>query len=103
LLYTSQNLLGTIFRVAFTVFYRRIWSIVGKYSILCCDNGGSGVNLMLEETAFDLGYTAFEAMDEVLRMADQSRVNPVGKLSFPMLLGRPWLYSARVLVDWGAK
>jgi hypothetical protein len=22
---------------------------------------------------------------------------------FPMLLGRPWLYSARVLVDWGAK
>jgi hypothetical protein len=61
-------------------------------------------------------------------MADQSRVNPVGKLSqvptriggvtyllnfviirvqtgrpFPMLLGRPWLYSARVLVDWGAK
>jgi hypothetical protein len=37
-LYTSQNLLGTIFRVTFTVFYRRIWSIVGKYSILCCDN-----------------------------------------------------------------
>jgi hypothetical protein len=91
-------------------------------------DGGSGVNLMLEETAFDLGYTAFEATDQVLRMADQSRVNPVGKLSqvptriggvtyllnfviirvqtgrpFPMLLGRPWLYSARVLVDWGAK
>jgi hypothetical protein len=38
LLYTSQNLLGTIFRVTFTVFYRRIRSIVGKYSILCCDN-----------------------------------------------------------------
>jgi hypothetical protein len=91
-------------------------------------DGGSGVNLMLEETAFDLGYTAFEATDQVLRMADQSRVNLVGKLSqvptriggvtyllnfviirvqtgrpFPMLLGRPWLYSARVLVDWGAK
>jgi hypothetical protein len=89
---------------------------------------GSGVNLMLEETAFDLGYTAFEATDQVLRMVDQSRVNPVGKLSqvptriggvtyllnfviihvqtgrpFPMLLGRPWLYSARVLLDWGAK
>jgi hypothetical protein len=29
--------LGTIFRVTFTVFYRRIWNIVGKYSILCCD------------------------------------------------------------------
>jgi hypothetical protein len=39
LLYTSQNLLGTIFRVTFTVFYRRIWNIVGKYSILCCDIG----------------------------------------------------------------
>jgi hypothetical protein len=39
LLYTSQNLLGTIFRVTFTVFYRRIWNIVGKYSILCCDRG----------------------------------------------------------------
>src|SRR5665811_497802 len=61
-------------------------------------------------------------------MADQSRVIPVGKLSqvptligevtyllnyviirvstgrpFPMLLGRPWLYSAEVVVDWGAK
>jgi len=91
-------------------------------------DGGSGVNLMLEDTAFDLGFTTFEATDQVLRMADQSRVNPVGKLSqvptriggtdyllnfvvirvlkgrpFPMLLGRPWLYSARVLVDWGAK
>jgi hypothetical protein len=33
-------------------------------------DGGSGVNLMLEETAFDLGYTAFEATDQVLRMAD---------------------------------
>jgi hypothetical protein len=29
--------LGTIFRVTFTVFYRRIWNIVGKYSILCWD------------------------------------------------------------------
>jgi hypothetical protein len=26
-----------IFRVTFTMFYRRIWNIVGKYSILCCD------------------------------------------------------------------
>ena len=91
-------------------------------------DGGSGVNLMLEDTAFDLGFTTFEATDQVLRMADQSRVRPVGKLSqvptriggtdyllnyviirvhkgrpFSMLLGRPWLYSARVLVDWAAK
>jgi hypothetical protein len=37
--------LGTIFRVTFTVFYRRIWNIVGKYSILCCDR-------TLESTCF---------------------------------------------------
>jgi hypothetical protein len=37
LLYTSQNLLGTIFRVTFAVLYRRIWSIAWNYSILCCD------------------------------------------------------------------
>jgi hypothetical protein len=42
LLYTSQNLLGTIFRVAFAVLYRRIWSIIRKYSILCCDTQNSG-------------------------------------------------------------
>jgi hypothetical protein len=42
LLYISENLLGTIFRVTFTVFYRRIWSIVGKYSIVCCDTQKSG-------------------------------------------------------------
>ena len=91
-------------------------------------DGGSSVNLMLEDTAFDLGYTSFEETNQILRMADQSRVIPAGRLSqvptrigevtylqnfviiwvstgkpFPMLLGRPWLYSAKVLVDWGAK
>ena len=91
-------------------------------------DGGSGVNLMLEDTAFDLGYTSFEETDLVLRMADQSRVVPAGRLSqvptrigevtylqnfviirvnsgrpFSMLLGRPWLYSARVVVDWGTR
>ena len=44
-------------------------------------DGGSGVNLMLEDTAFDLGYTTFEATNQVLRMADQSRVHPIGRLS----------------------
>ena len=91
-------------------------------------DGGSGVNLMLESTASDLGYTTFEETDQILRMADQSRVVPAGRLSqiptrigqvtylqnfviiqvgtgrpFPMLLGRPWLYSAKVLVDWGSE
>ena len=44
-------------------------------------DSGSGVNLMLEDTAFDLGYTSFEETDQVLRMADQSRVIPAGRLS----------------------
>lgn len=43
-------------------------------------DGGSGVNLMLESTAHDLEYTAFEVTNQTLRMADQSRVVPVGKL-----------------------
>ena len=42
---------------------------------------GSRINLMLKDTTFDLGYTSFEAIDQVLRMADQSRVIPVGQLS----------------------
>ena len=40
-------------------------------------DGGSGVNLMLESTVFDLGYTTFAKTDQILRMADQSRVVPV--------------------------
>ena len=44
-------------------------------------DGGSGVNLMLEDTAFDLGYTSFEETDQVLRLPDQSRVIPAGRLS----------------------
>jgi hypothetical protein len=37
--------LGTIFRVTFAVLYRRIWSIVGNYSILCCDTQKSGATV----------------------------------------------------------
>ena len=37
-------------------------------------DGGSGVNLMLEDKAFDLGYTSFEETNQILRMVDQSRV-----------------------------
>ena len=51
-------------------------------------DGGSGVNLMLEDTAFDIGYTSFEATNQVLRMADQSRVLPIGRLSqVPTVIG----------------
>ena len=35
-------------------------------------DGGSGVNLMLEDIAFDLGYTSFEETNQILRMASQS-------------------------------
>ena len=91
-------------------------------------DGGSGCNLMLESTAFDLGFTSFETTPQILRMADQSKVVPIGRLSaiptkigeavypmnyvilrvncgrpFPVLLGRPWLYAAEVLVDWGKR
>ena len=80
------------------------------------------------DTTFDLRFTSFEATNQVLQMADQSRVLPLGCLSqvpteigevtyllnyvvirvnygrpFPMILGQPWLYMAGVLVDWGAQ
>ena len=52
-------------------------------------DGGSGVNLMLESTAFDLGYTKFEETDQILRMADQSRVVPARRLSqVPTQIGK---------------
>ena len=91
-------------------------------------DGGSGVNVMLEQTASDLGYTKFEPTPKILRMANQEEVIPVGKLSqvltrmgdleyrlnyvvirlpiessFQVLLGRPWLYKAGVLEDWKKK
>ena len=91
-------------------------------------DGGSGVNIMIADTARALGFTNFESTPKILRMADQSRVIPLGKLpnvsviigdqpfrldfividpptpsSYPMLLGRPWLYKARVRTSWGTK
>ncbi|CAM6086969.1 unnamed protein product [Calypogeia fissa] len=91
-------------------------------------DGGSSVNLMTQATAAELGFTQFQPTSRLLRMADQSRVTPVGMLrqvvtniagkdfeldyiiinpdspsTFPILLGRPWLYSARVKVNWYAK
>ena len=52
-------------------------------------DGGSRVNIMLESTAFDLGYTTFKETDQILRMADQLRVVPAGQLSqVPIRIGK---------------
>ncbi|CAM6104216.1 unnamed protein product [Calypogeia fissa] len=91
-------------------------------------DGGSGVNVMMEQTAADLGYTEFEPTPKILRMANQEEVIPVGKLSqnvtrmgeleyqlnfvvirlpipstFQVLLGRPWLYKVGAIEDWKKK
>ena len=87
-------------------------------------DGGANVNLMMEAIAIDLGMTNFEETPQILRMVDQSKIMPVGKLSnvvtrirdqefllnyiilrvlignpFPVLLGRPWLYQAKLKVN----
>ncbi|KAL3698608.1 hypothetical protein R1sor_012684 [Riccia sorocarpa] len=88
-------------------------------------DSGSGVNIMTEKTAHDLGFTEFEATPRILRMADQTRRRPVGilrniqtmiggvpfhltyiilrpvvKSGYKVLIGRPWLYGAKVKTDW---
>jgi hypothetical protein len=87
-------------------------------------DGGSGVNVIMEQTAVDLGFTTFESTPKILRMANQQEVVPIGKFSqiltrmedleynlnyvlirlripstFQVLLGSPWLYKAGVLED----
>jgi hypothetical protein len=67
-------------------------------------DGSSGVNIMLEATAFELGYIVFEPTPTVLRMADQSKVIPIGKLSrLPMTIaGHTYLLNFVVIqVDVG--
>lgn len=93
--------------------------------ILVPINSGSGVNIMTEETAHSLGFHTFEPTSRVLRLAHQTRRMPLGMLrdiktiiggvAFPLtyiilqplmkkgydvLIGRPWLYGARVRCDW---
>ena len=90
-------------------------------------DSGSSVNLMNVDTMEELGLTNMTSTPIILRMADQSRVVPLGILkgiitnigglrfkinyivfkvsesisTYPILLGRPWLKSARVKDDWG--
>nr|PNR53862.1 hypothetical protein PHYPA_007537 [Physcomitrium patens] len=81
----------------------------------------SGVNIMTEETAHDLGYHDFKTTPRMLRLADQTRRKPAGilqnietliggvpfkltyiiirpivKKGYKILIGRPWLYRAKV-------
>ena len=89
------------------------------------DNGLS-VNLMNYKTMEELGLTSMIPTPIILRMANQSRVKSMGMLSqilttiggldykidyivlkltesissYPILLGRPWLYLAKAK-DWG--
>ena len=90
-------------------------------------DSGSSVNLMNVDTMEELGLTHMTSTPIILRMADQSRVVPLGILrgivttigglnfkinyiifkvsesisTYPILLGRPWLKSARAKDDWG--
>ncbi|OAE22840.1 hypothetical protein AXG93_2100s1000 [Marchantia polymorpha subsp. ruderalis] len=84
-------------------------------------DSGSGVNIMTEDTARCLGFRTFEPTTRVLRLADQTRIMPLGMLrnimttiggaefqltyiilqplmkrGYEILLGRPWLYDAQV-------
>ena len=90
-------------------------------------DGGSSVNLMTVDTMEKLGLSDLLPTDLLLRMADHSKVLPVGvlvnvdtnivgivykidyvvfqlknsTLSYPILLGRPWLFDAKARNDWG--
>ena len=90
-------------------------------------DGGSSVNLMTADTMEKLGLSDLLPTNLLLRMADHSKVLPVGvlvnvdtniagivykidyvvfqlkssTLSYPILLGRPWLFDAKARNDWG--
>ena len=90
-------------------------------------DSGSSVNLMNVDTIEEIGLTTMTTIPIILRMADQSHVKPLGILKqvlttiggidfqidyivfkvtefispYPILLGRPWLFSGRVKEDWG--
>ena len=87
---------------------------------------GSSINLINVDTMEELGLTSMTTTPIILKMANQSRVKPLGMLSqllttisgidykidyvvfkisesistYPILLERPWLYLARTKDDW---
>ncbi|CAM6096638.1 unnamed protein product [Calypogeia fissa] len=91
-------------------------------------DGGSGVNIMIEAMTHQLGFKKFEPTARTMRLANGARVVPVGTLTqiptliggvtfylnffimrptrpstYPVLIGRPWLYGGNVTLDWGKK
>ena len=90
-------------------------------------DGGSSVNLMIVDTMEKLGLTSLLPTELLLRMANHSKVLPMGILinvdtniggitykidyvvfqlksstiSYPILLGHPWLFDAKACNDWG--
>ena len=90
-------------------------------------DGGSGVNLMSNNLRKQLGLPQPKPSPYFLKMADQTRVQPVGlfnhlkitvhnipyiivvtvvemadqQADYSMILGRPWLRDAKVEHDWG--
>jgi hypothetical protein len=88
-------------------------------------DGGSGVNVINMATCWQLGITKWEPCKFWLRMANGSLFRPIGMISdlemvvqghtftisvvimdlpqqdaYPILLGRPWLWSAKMKNDW---
>ena len=90
-------------------------------------DSGSSANLMNADTMEEIGLTTMTTTPIILRMANQSRVKPLGILkqvlttiggidfqidyivfkvtesilSYSILLGRPWLFNGRIKEDWG--
>ena len=90
-------------------------------------DGGSSVNLMTTDTMEKLSLSNLLPTEWLLRMADHSKVLPMGvlvnvdtniagivykidyvvfqlkgsTLSYPILLGHPWLFDAKAQNDWG--
>jgi len=89
--------------------------------------GSSNINLMIVETMEELGLTQLKPTTLTLKMANQSQVKPMGFLlmvhniivsieykidyimfklltlifSYPILLGKFWLYKAKTKIGWG--
>jgi hypothetical protein len=91
-------------------------------------DGGSGINIMIEQLRLRLGLPKLKLAPYNLRMVDQTTIKPMGLIkdlkiyvynilyiimfiilqnsvvgfNYFMLLGRPWLKDVKVAHDWGS-